>query len=177
MLFSCILFVLFPSARENYPSACSTHHTFDFGGTMGSAIVYQRCHVQVSNAQSCYIGPYASSYSLFHTSMFPLLKRENLTLPYYLVTILWNYVAGYHTLSMPKVVQLMASICYTAILAWHVAESYIPPPQSLPDLYTVLNVLFSCGCFLLAFAYFYWRQFKLEDSNAEISTEQKKKQH
>ncbi|CAO3688889.1 unnamed protein product [Umbelopsis vinacea] len=110
-------------------------------------------------------------------SMFPLLKRENLTLPYYLVTILWNYVAGYHTLSMPKVVQLMASICYTTILTWHVAESYIPPPQSLPDLYTVLNVLFSCGCFLLAFAYFYWRQFKLEDSNAEISTEQKKKQH
>jgi alpha-1,3-glucosyltransferase len=108
--------------------------------------------------------------------MFPLLKRENLTLPYYLVTILWNFVAGYHVLPMPSIVKLMTSVCYTTILVWHIAESHIPPPQNLPDLYTVLNVLFSCGSFVLAFLYFNWRQFKLEDNIAETSYEHKKKQ-
>ncbi|KAI9284963.1 glycosyl transferase [Umbelopsis sp. AD052] len=109
-------------------------------------------------------------------SMFPLLKREALVLPYFLVTILWNYLAGFHTIPMSKVVKLLTSICYTVILVWHIAESYIPPPQALPDLYTVLNVLFSCGCYLLAFLYFNWRQFNLVDNATEYTDHRKKHQ-
>jgi alpha-1,3-glucosyltransferase len=108
--------------------------------------------------------------------MFPLLKREDLVLPYFLITILWNYLAGFHTIPMSKVVKLLTSICYTVILVWHVAESHIPPPQALPDLYTVLNVLFSCGCYLLAFLYFNWRQINLVDNAPEYTDHSKKHQ-
>jgi alpha-1,3-glucosyltransferase len=109
--------------------------------------------------------------------MYPLLKRDDLILPYFLTTILWNYVAGYHVLSMPRAVKWMSAVCYTSMIAWHLTEANIPAPANLPDIYTVLNVLFSCGCFSLAFIYFNWRQFNLLDNVPETLEEQKKKQN
>lgn len=44
---------------------------------------------------------------------------------------------------------------------WHVAEVFIPPPSNLPDLYTVINVLMSCGIFTLLFGYYVYRQFTI----------------
>ncbi|KAG2174918.1 hypothetical protein INT43_005980 [Umbelopsis isabellina] len=108
-------------------------------------------------------------------SMYPLLKRDDLIVPYFLTTILWNYVAGYHVLKMPKIIKWMSIICYTSMIAWHLAEANIPAPSNLPDIYTVLNVLFSCGCFVLAFIYFNWRQFSLIDNVHETLEEQKEK--
>lgn len=107
--------------------------------------------------------------------MYPLLKRDDLTLPYFLTTILWNYVAGYHVLKMPKFIKWMSIVCYTSMIAWHLAEANIPAPSNLPDIYTVLNVLFSCGCFVFAFIYFNWRQFSLIDNVHETLEGQKAK--
>ncbi len=43
-------------------------------------------------------------------------------------------------------------------ITWHIAEAFIEPPSHLPDLYTVINVLISCGLFSLLFAYYVYRQ-------------------
>lgn len=42
---------------------------------------------------------------------------------------------------------------------WHIAEAYVEPPSNLPDLYTVINVLISCGLFSMLFVYYVYRQF------------------
>lgn len=42
---------------------------------------------------------------------------------------------------------------------WHIAEVFIQPPSSLPDIYTVINVLISCALFTLLFIYYVYRQF------------------
>ncbi|KAI8086269.1 glycosyl transferase [Halteromyces radiatus] len=93
-------------------------------------------------------------------SMFPLLKRESLVLPYFLTLILWNWLSGIQNM------EGMASRCLiwgpqVVFMAWHVVESYIPPPNHLPDLYTVINAVFSCSIFGLLFIYFVYRQFTL----------------
>jgi alpha-1,3-glucosyltransferase len=43
-------------------------------------------------------------------------------------------------------------------IIWHIAEAYIEPPANLPDLYTVINVLISCGLFTLLLGYYVYRQ-------------------
>lgn len=49
---------------------------------------------------------------------------------------------------------------------WHIAEVFIPAPASLPDLYTVINVLISCGIFTILFMYYVYRQFTVTSSAA-----------
>lgn len=44
-------------------------------------------------------------------------------------------------------------------IIWHVAEEFVEAPANLPDIYTVLNVLISCGLFTLLFGYYIYRQF------------------
>ncbi|CEG84076.1 hypothetical protein RMATCC62417_17929 [Rhizopus microsporus] len=93
-------------------------------------------------------------------SMFPLLKREGLVFPYFVVTIMWNWIIGEHDTANRG---LLEKVCtkgvYGAFFIWHLAETLVEPPSHLPDLYTVINVLLSCGVFCLLFAYFTYRQF------------------
>lgn len=46
-------------------------------------------------------------------------------------------------------------------IVWHLAEAFIQPPNHLPDIYTVINVLMSCGLFVLLFVYYVYRQFTM----------------
>jgi alpha-1,3-glucosyltransferase len=50
-------------------------------------------------------------------------------------------------------------------IIWHIAEAFISPPSNLPDIYTVLNVLLSCGLFSLLFVYYVYRQFTFVKSS------------
>ncbi|SAL96888.1 hypothetical protein [Absidia glauca] len=93
-------------------------------------------------------------------SMFPLLKRELLVLPYFITLILWNWLSGIQNM------EGLTSRCLiwgpqTVFMTWHLLEAYVPPPSHLPDLYTVINAVFSCGVFGLLFCYFVYRQFTL----------------
>jgi alpha-1,3-glucosyltransferase len=46
-------------------------------------------------------------------------------------------------------------------IVWHIAEAFIEAPNHLPDIYTVINVLMSCGLFVLLFVYYVYRQFTI----------------
>ncbi|KAI8639848.1 glycosyl transferase [Parasitella parasitica] len=92
-------------------------------------------------------------------SMFPLLKREGLVIPYYITSIMWNWLVGGYGATTCLAARLGTLGVHVMFIIWHVAEEFIDAPASLPDIYTVLNVLISCGLFTLLFGYYLYRQF------------------
>ncbi|KAI8336965.1 glycosyl transferase, partial [Chlamydoabsidia padenii] len=61
-------------------------------------------------------------------SIFPLLKRELLILPYFITLILWNWLSGIQSMGS------LTSRCLiwgpqTVFMIWHVLEAFVPPPS------------------------------------------------
>ncbi|KAJ1719992.1 Glucosyltransferase-like protein [Coemansia erecta] len=101
--------------------------------------------------------------SLF--SMYPLLFKDGLAIPYAVLAVGWSVLrscpvcpADKHT---PRVVFIMQWLTTLAMVALHAADMFIPPPASLPDIYIVLNAVFSCAMFTMFMLYFNYRQFTL----------------
>lgn len=104
---------------------------------------------------------------MFYDSMWPLLKRDGLAIPYIAMTLLWNRLIGYNPFSLKRntraryasfvsilflnLIRKLSPSYYQAIcsacLTLHLIELLIPPPQRLPDIYPVLNVLVSTPVF------------------------------
>ncbi|PYH47862.1 dolichyl-P-Glc:Man(9)GlcNAc(2)-PP-dolichol alpha-1,3-glucosyltransferase ALG6 [Aspergillus saccharolyticus JOP 1030-1] len=105
-------------------------------------------------------------------TMYPLLKRDELRVPYFVMTFLWAYLMGLPPTSLEayrsrdlsedngelNVLTKLVHICfYLAMIAWHVLEAFVPPPSDKPDLWVVLNVLIGAGGFGLAYLWCLWR--------------------
>ncbi|EFQ35249.1 ALG8 glycosyltransferase family ALG6 [Colletotrichum graminicola] len=85
-------------------------------------------------------------------TMFPLLKRVDLGVPYAVLTLLWAYLLGLPPTSLSAYFQedqgrlrqwatfLLHGAFYVAMAAWHVAERAVVPPVDKPDLWVVANV-------------------------------------
>ncbi|ORX88995.1 ALG6, ALG8 glycosyltransferase [Basidiobolus meristosporus CBS 931.73] len=100
-------------------------------------------------------------------SMFPLLKRDGLMIPYFIMLCLWNWLGNF--LERPKKYTLVLNLLsYVTMVAIHALEFLVVPPAKYPDIFTMLNVIFSCGMFTLFFVYFNYRQLT-------TSTKSKKK--
>ncbi|KAE8323176.1 glycosyl transferase [Aspergillus sergii] len=102
-------------------------------------------------------------------TMFPLLQRDGLRVPYFVMTFLWAYLLGLPPASLevyrsrsssddsspllePHIITKLVHLCfYLAMVAWHVLEAFVPPPPGKPDLWVVLNVLIGAGGFGLAY--------------------------
>ena len=96
-------------------------------------------------------------------TMYPLLKRDGLTVPYYTVTLLWAYLLGLPPTSLGAYKKhdgrgavtwsttLLHLGIYAAMGAWHIAEAFMLPPKDKPDLWTVANVLVGAGGFGLCY--------------------------
>jgi alpha-1,3-glucosyltransferase len=96
-------------------------------------------------------------------TMYPLLSRVELRIPYVVLTGLWAYLLGLPPVSLSttmallkrgKVGQLTAAThggFYWSMLVWHVAEAFVAPPERLPDLWVVLNVLVGAAGFVLCY--------------------------
>ncbi|KAE8349392.1 ALG6, ALG8 glycosyltransferase family-domain-containing protein [Aspergillus coremiiformis] len=102
-------------------------------------------------------------------TMFPLLQRDGLRVPYFVMTFLWAYLLGLPPTSWEiyrsrpssddsnsphephMFTKLLHSCFYLAMVAWHVLEAFVPPPLGKPDLWVVLNVLIGAGGFGLAY--------------------------
>ncbi|KAF6755794.1 glycosyltransferase family 57 protein [Ephemerocybe angulata] len=84
-------------------------------------------------------------------SMWPLLKRDGLAVPYVACVVLWNRVIGYDLVGCWEggVVQVLSLAVYAAALALHALELVFPAPARYPDLFPVLNVLISTPVFVL----------------------------
>lgn len=85
-------------------------------------------------------------------TMFPLLKRVDLRVPYTVLTLTWAYLLGLPPTSLgvyfPEAHDsvtkwrtfLLHGCFYAVMLAWHVVEHFIRPPPEKPDLWVVTNV-------------------------------------
>ncbi|KAK7056856.1 Glucosyltransferase-like protein [Paramarasmius palmivorus] len=84
-------------------------------------------------------------------SMWPLLKRDGLGVPYLALLLLWNRLIGHNPLRFPvkNFVQLLSINVYAAAAILHLLEMVVTPPERYPDLFPVLNVLVSTPVFAL----------------------------
>ncbi|KAJ1733616.1 Glucosyltransferase-like protein [Coemansia biformis] len=96
-------------------------------------------------------------------SNYPLLFRDGLHMPYWVLAAGWSFLrsrpgcsADKQTSSFVACLQWLTTL---AMLAIHACHAVVPPPPSLPDIYAVLNATFSCVMFAAFFLYFNYRQF------------------
>ena len=103
-------------------------------------------------------------------TLFPLLKRDGLRVPYIVLSGLWAYLMGLpptslglyagkrdagRGLSLP--VRLMHLAFYAAMVMWHVVEAGLAPPKAKPDLWVVVNVVVGAGGFGICFLWCTWQ--------------------
>lgn len=96
-------------------------------------------------------------------TMFPLLRRVDLRVPYTVLTLLWAYLLGLPPMSWSVYLDdsgstwtqiataLLHTIFYLAMGAWHIVQAFVPPPIDKPDLWTVANVGFGVVGFGLCY--------------------------
>ena len=85
-------------------------------------------------------------------TLFPLLERENLRMPYAVLTLFWAYLLGLPPAStavftnqkndnLSFVVKAVHLLFYIAMGSWHLLNAFVATPEKKPDLWVVLNVL------------------------------------
>jgi alpha-1,3-glucosyltransferase len=119
-------------------------------------------------------------------TMFPLLKRDELRVPYFVVSLLWAYLLGLPPVSfsaysegttgglnlLTKIIHLNV---YLAMAAWHVVEAWVPPPADKPDLWVVANAGIGCGGFVLCYAWCLWSLLWKSELLRKTTTDAKSK--
>jgi len=102
-------------------------------------------------------------------TMFPLLQRVDLRIPYIVLTLLWAYLLGLppaswtayfdeNPTSWSQIGTAMLHFAFYAImLAWHVVEAVVLPPNGKPDLWTVANVGVGVAGFGICYLWCLWR--------------------
>lgn len=102
-------------------------------------------------------------------TMFPLLQRVDLRIPYVVLTLLWAYLLGLppaswtayfneNSTSWSQIGTAMLHFAFYAImLAWHVVEATILPPNGKPDLWVVANVGVGVVGFGICYLWCLWR--------------------
>ncbi|KAI1261784.1 ALG8 glycosyltransferase family ALG6 [Xylariaceae sp. FL1019] len=102
-------------------------------------------------------------------TMFPLLQRVDLRMPYAVLTLLWAYLLGlpptslsayFHQGQTPMVqwgTFLVHGAFYVAMAVWHVVERTLEPPADKPDLWVVANVGIGFAGFVLCYLWCSWK--------------------
>ncbi|KAK2741771.1 Glucosyltransferase-like protein [Myotisia sp. PD_48] len=109
-------------------------------------------------------------------TMFPLLKRDELRIPYYVLSLLWAYLVGLPPTSLDiyrnraeslekahesgnlhTLTKLIHIPYYVVMVLWHVVEASVPPPTTKPDLWVVLNVLIGASGFGIIYLWCTWK--------------------
>lgn len=96
-------------------------------------------------------------------TLFPLLKKDELVMPYFVLTLLWAYILGLPPASLSAYFssaedgglhwtsKVMHIGTYLAMILWHIAEFFVAPPQDKPDLWVVGNVCIGAAGFGLCY--------------------------
>lgn len=101
-------------------------------------------------------------------TMFPLLKRDELQIPYYVISLLWAYLLGLPPLSFSAYhegsrsgLNLFSKIMhiniYIVMVGWHIIEAFFLPPVDKPDLWVVGNAIVGTGAFGICYLWCLWR--------------------
>jgi len=99
-------------------------------------------------------------------TMFPLLKRDELRVPYFVLTLLWAWLMGVDSLlftptsqqplGLDPMSKLLHGAYYLGMIVWHVLEAFVEPPAGKPDLWVVINVLVGASGFGIAYLWCLW---------------------
>ena len=99
-------------------------------------------------------------------TMYPLLKRDELRVPYVVWTLLWMYLLGlsptsgstYSSRSGLSVFTKVLHLCYYAFMViWHIVEAFVPPPDGKPDLWVVINCVIGAAGFGICYLWCTWQ--------------------
>lgn len=102
-------------------------------------------------------------------TLFPLLKRDGLAIPYAVLTLLWAWLMGLPPTSLKAYTVSAAEGglhwaiaaahlgTYVAMVAWHGVEAALPPPKGKPDMWVVGNVCIGAAAFGLCYLWCLWR--------------------
>ncbi|CAG8484918.1 6862_t:CDS:2 [Acaulospora morrowiae] len=108
-------------------------------------------------------------------SMYPLLKKDRLVLPFFVVWFMWNWLGSFiRQKTKPIVFKYASVVSYLVMTVIYVMEFNVPPPARYPDIYVVLNVTFSAAMFLVFLIYFNYRQITLNENNLVCQRDKKK---
>lgn len=107
-------------------------------------------------------------------TMFPLLKRVKLQVPYFVLSLLWAYLLGLPPTSLSAykknepsksgeaysltegATALLHGSFYIAMGAWHVLEAFVVPREDKPDLWVVGNVALGAAGFGICYLWCLW---------------------
>lgn len=103
-------------------------------------------------------------------TMFPLLKRDELRVPYYVLSLLWAYLLGLPPTSLDLYIGKQARKSgirsstamlhlgfYSVMAIWHVLEAFVDTPKGKPDLWVVLNVGVGAAGFGICYLWCTWQ--------------------
>ncbi|KAJ8061679.1 hypothetical protein OCU04_009480 [Sclerotinia nivalis] len=119
-------------------------------------------------------------------TMFPLLQREELRVPYFALVLLWLYLLGLPPFAFEVYAQyndgnwigfgttLIHTVFYEAMLGWHLGEVFYTPPPMYPDLWVILNVGVGVAGFGICYLWCLW-SLAVESGLLESSGSEKKK--
>ena len=107
-------------------------------------------------------------------TLFPLLKRDQLRVPYYVLTLLWAYLLGLPPTSLslyplkkqynhPQLsfsAKVVHVLFYVSMVSWHLAEASLVPPPSKPDLWVVINASVGAAGFGLCYLWCLYSSFE-----------------
>ena len=97
-------------------------------------------------------------------SLFPLLKRENQTVPYYLTVFIFYLISK---ISIPLIQKKSSSknkfliveiFIFLIMVSYHIIEYRISPPEKYPWIYPMINAFF---CFCFFFGLFLYSNYSL----------------
>lgn len=97
-------------------------------------------------------------------SLYPLLKRDGLSLQYWVLLVMINWLIGGFSFKNNLLFQkswfwnIIFTLSYLAVIGFHVIDLTLPPPDYLPDLWVILNTTISFGCFSL---FYLWLLFEI----------------
>ncbi|KAI9819626.1 MAG: Glucosyltransferase-like protein [Pycnora praestabilis] len=106
-------------------------------------------------------------------TMFPLLQRDQLRVPYFVLSLLWAYLLGLLPTSITDVKHWIIAdtakkegraldrsihqVYYSAMVLWHILEAFVDPPSRKPDLWVVLNVAIGVQGFVICYLWCLWQ--------------------
>lgn len=111
-------------------------------------------------------------------TLYPLLKRDGLRTPYFVLQLLWAYLLGLPPTSaniyydhanqnepgkprpegdLSTATKILHCEYYMFMIIWHGLEAFIPPPTGKPDLWVVVNVCLGAVAFGVCYCWCLWK--------------------
>ncbi|QSS60281.1 glucosyltransferase [Histoplasma capsulatum] len=111
-------------------------------------------------------------------TLFPLLRRDELRVPYFVLILLWAYLLGLPPTSLDLywnesaapsqatqngpgnlhiLTKILHLVYYSAMIFWHFLEAFVATPSGKPDVWVVLNVLIGASGFGILYLWCTWK--------------------